>query len=131
MRLRVNQPVAMRDGVRLVDRPVPARGRRPVPDGPDADAVRQQPAGRRAARAPARRQRLRRRDPGRRGRFDSEGTYYPFRNEADDGFDTQQWIGAQPWSTGRIGMAGGSYDGWVQWSSATARPPHLSAWCRG
>ena len=28
-----------------------------------------------------------------RGRFDSEGVYYPFLNEGPDGFDTQEWIG--------------------------------------
>src|SRR5262245_20508294 len=52
-----------------------------------------------------------------RGRYDSDGAYYPFVNEAADGFDTQEWVGAQPWSNGRIGMSGGSYEGWVQWSS--------------
>ena len=52
-----------------------------------------------------------------RGRWDSDGTYYPFR-EGPDGFDTQEWIGRQAWSTGKIGMAGGSYVGAVQWQSA-------------
>lgn len=53
-----------------------------------------------------------------RGRFDSEGEYYPFVADAEDGFDTQEWVGRQPWSNGRIGMAGSSYLGWVQWTSA-------------
>jgi putative CocE/NonD family hydrolase len=53
-----------------------------------------------------------------RGRWDSEGDYYPFTTEAEDGFDTQEWIGRQPWSNGKIGMAGGSYLGCVQWLSA-------------
>ncbi|HET9900287.1 MAG TPA: CocE/NonD family hydrolase, partial [Actinomycetes bacterium] len=53
-----------------------------------------------------------------RGRFDSEGDYYPFVDEAADGFDTQEWIGQQDWSNGRIGTAGGSYLGLVQWLSA-------------
>src|SRR4051812_20540663 len=32
-----------------------------------------------------------------RGRFDSEGTYYPFVAEAEDGYDAQEWIGQQSW----------------------------------
>lgn len=59
-----------------------------------------------------------------RGRWDSEGDFYPFR-EGRDGYDTQQWIGAQPWSNGRIGMSGGSYVAAVQWQSAPYGSPHL------
>jgi len=59
-----------------------------------------------------------------RGRWDSRGEYYPFR-EGPDGFDTQEWIAAQPWSDGRIGMRGGSYVGAVQWQSAVHGSPHL------
>jgi putative CocE/NonD family hydrolase len=57
-----------------------------------------------------------------RGRYDSDGTYYPFVNEGEDGYDTQEWIGRQPWSNGKIGTAGGSYLGLTQWTSA----PHGS-----
>src|SRR5262245_13137699 len=32
-----------------------------------------------------------------RGRFDSDGAYDPFRNEGRDGFDTVEWLAAQPW----------------------------------
>ena len=53
-----------------------------------------------------------------RGRWDSDGEYYPFLNEAEDGFDTQEWIGAQPWCAGRIGTAGASYVGTTQWRPA-------------
>ncbi len=60
-----------------------------------------------------------------RGRWDSDGEFYPFR-EAHDGYDTQQWIGQQDWSTGKIGMSGASYLGSVQWASAPHRSPHLS-----
>jgi uncharacterized protein len=59
-----------------------------------------------------------------RGRWDSEGTYYPFR-EGPDGFDTQEWIGGQEWSDGRIGTAGGSYVGTTQLQSAPYRSPFL------
>ena len=61
-----------------------------------------------------------------RGRHDSEGTYYPFRDEGIDSFDTQDWIARQSWSNGRIGMAGASYMGWVQMAGAPLRSPHLT-----
>jgi hypothetical protein len=60
-----------------------------------------------------------------RGRWDSDGDYYPFR-EGADGYDTQEWIGRQPWSSGKIGMAGGSYVGLVQWQSAPHRSQYLT-----
>ncbi|MBI2191580.1 MAG: CocE/NonD family hydrolase [Planctomycetes bacterium] len=61
-----------------------------------------------------------------RGRFDSDGTYYPFVHEAEDGYDTQDWIGRQPWCTGKIGMSGGSYLGLTQWTSSWLRHPQLT-----
>src|SRR4051812_31268268 len=39
-----------------------------------------------------------------RGRFDSEGEFYPFRNESQDGFDTVEWAAALPYSNGKVGM---------------------------
>lgn len=62
-----------------------------------------------------------------RGRGDSEGKWDPFRYDADDGFDTQQWVGEQAWCNGKIGTAGGSYVGWTQWASAPKQSPHLKA----
>jgi len=61
-----------------------------------------------------------------RGRFGSGGTWEPFVNEAKDGYDTIEWLAAQPWSTGKVGMIGGSYVGWVQWWAASQHPPHLA-----
>lgn len=61
-----------------------------------------------------------------RGRWDSAGDYYPFHQEGADGVDTQQWIGQQEWSDGKIGMAGASYLGAVQWLSAPHRSEHLT-----
>ena len=49
-----------------------------------------------------------------RGRFDSAGEFEPFRDEANDGFDTNEWIGQQPWSNGKIGGLGQSYFGITQ-----------------
>jgi putative CocE/NonD family hydrolase len=60
-----------------------------------------------------------------RGRFGSPGVWEAFVNEKKDGFDTIEWLAAQPWSTGKVGMIGGSYVGWVQWWAASLRPPHL------
>lgn len=60
-----------------------------------------------------------------RGRHESEGKWEPFRNDIEDGYDTIEWAAAQPWSTGKVGMQGGSYLGHVQWRAAMAKPPHL------
>ena len=57
-----------------------------------------------------------------RGRFGSGGVWEPFLNEAKDGYDAIEWLAAQPWSNGKVGMIGGSYVGWVQWWAASERP---------
>jgi hypothetical protein len=60
-----------------------------------------------------------------RGRYESEGQWEPFRNEAEDGYDTIEWAARQPWSNGKVGMQGGSYLGHVQWRAASMSPPSL------
>ena len=61
-----------------------------------------------------------------RGRFlSTEAPYYAYRHEADDGYDTDEWIVKQPWSNGRIGTLGGSYLGYTQLSQAVFANPHL------
>lgn len=62
-----------------------------------------------------------------RGRYDSNGTFYPYAAELQDGYDAQQWAGQQPWSNGNVGMLGGSYLASVQWLSAHLRAPSLKA----
>ncbi|MCC5858504.1 MAG: CocE/NonD family hydrolase [Ectothiorhodospiraceae bacterium] len=62
-----------------------------------------------------------------RGRFASEGSFTPFQDEAADGADTVDWAARQPWSNGRVGMAGGSYVGATQWLAATQAPTALRA----
>ena len=62
-----------------------------------------------------------------RGRFDSGGEFYPFRNEAADGYDTVEWAAALPYADGKVGMFGGSYVGATQMLAAMAKPPHLVA----
>jgi len=61
-----------------------------------------------------------------RGRYTSDGTFDPFRAEAEDGFDTVEWVAAQAWCTGGVGMLGASYVGANQLHAAAARPPHLA-----
>ena len=61
-----------------------------------------------------------------RGRFVSEGEWYPFAKEAPDGYDTVEWLAAQEWSDGQVGTMGASYCGSDQSALATLNPPHLS-----
>jgi putative CocE/NonD family hydrolase len=62
-----------------------------------------------------------------RGRHGSEGRFYPFRSEPHDGYDSVEWVAAQPWCDGSVGMAGRSYAAAAQWLAAAARPPGLRA----
>jgi len=64
-----------------------------------------------------------------RGRYTSDGEWYPFLHESADGYDTIEWIAAQPYSDGRVGMFGASYVGATQMLAAIAHPPHLAAIC--
>lgn len=52
-----------------------------------------------------------------RGRHKSEGEFYPFRHEFDDGVDFVKWLRAQPWCNSRIGGFGASYLGFTQWTA--------------
>jgi putative CocE/NonD family hydrolase len=60
-----------------------------------------------------------------RGRGDSEGEFYPFRNEGPDGADTIAWLRARPESNGRVGMYGFSYQGMTQLLAAAEEPEGL------
>lgn len=66
-----------------------------------------------------------------RGRYKSEGKgqYFHVANPLDgqDGYDTIEWIAAQPWSNGRVGMVGSSHGAMTQTTAALADPPHLAA----
>jgi putative CocE/NonD family hydrolase len=68
-----------------------------------------------------------------RGRYDSDGDYVPFTVEhtgdAEDGYDSVEWLSEQPWCNGRVGTMGASYNAWMQWQLAKLRPPHLEAMC--
>jgi putative CocE/NonD family hydrolase len=62
-----------------------------------------------------------------RGRYDSEGEWYPSKNEGRDGYDALKWLNHQKWCNGKVGMTGGSYNAMVQWDVAVLRPPNLKA----
>lgn len=62
-----------------------------------------------------------------RGRHTSEGKFYPYRHEVEDGYDTVEWCAEQSWSTGDVGMFGISYHGATQWLAAVGAPPSLKA----
>ena len=60
-----------------------------------------------------------------RGRYTSEGDFYPFAHESDDGYDTVEWAATLPGSNGDVGMFGFSYVGATQLLAAVTRPPSL------
>ena len=61
-----------------------------------------------------------------RGRFSSEGEWYPFKYESQDGYDTVEWAAALPYANGKVGLVGMSYVGVTQMLTAIAAPPHLA-----
>lgn len=130
MILERNVPIPMRDGVVLranvyrpeTDNPVPALLCR-LPYGKDIpanvivvlDPVKATEAGYAVVYQDC------------RGRYKSDGQFTPFINEGADGFDSVEWLAAQSWCSGAVGMFGGSYHGSTQWLAAVERPPHLRA----
>jgi len=66
-----------------------------------------------------------------RGRFKSEGENLPFEGDGwwghRDGDDTLEWISAQPWCNGKIGMHAGSAMGIAQFLAAGSGTRRLTA----
>ncbi len=62
-----------------------------------------------------------------RGRGSSPGEFEPMVPDGRDGYDITEWLATQPWSNGKISMWGGSYGGFVQWTTAKEFPPHLAS----
>lgn len=56
----------------------------------------------------------------------SEGELELMVHEPADGHATLDWIAAQPWSSGRVCMQGGSYLGYTQWTAAMRGHPALA-----
>ena len=61
-----------------------------------------------------------------RGRYTSEGEWYPFRHEQADGYDSVEWAASLPYANGKVGMTGASYVGATQMLAAISTPPHLA-----
>lgn len=47
--------------------------------------------------------------------------------ENADSFTIIEWLAAQPWSNGKVGMSGRSYPGMTQYQAAAQNPPSLKA----
>jgi predicted acyl esterase len=62
-----------------------------------------------------------------RGKGRSQGFYSAFENDVEDGYDSVEWAGTQPWSNGNVGLTGGSAMGITSNEAAMAAPPHLKA----
>ena len=52
-----------------------------------------------------------------RGKRLSKGPIIPFEYEHTDVYEVLEWVSNQSWSNKKIGMFGGSYDGFSQWAS--------------
>jgi len=64
-----------------------------------------------------------------RGTNASFGTYPGIltEQEAQDAYDVTEWLAAQPWSDGNIGMSGVHYFASNEFLTARTKPPHLKA----
>lgn len=60
-----------------------------------------------------------------RGKFLSHDNLLPFEHDAKDSYAVLDWISKQPWCNGKVGMYGGSYLGFSQWSAAKKIHPVL------
>jgi uncharacterized protein len=60
-----------------------------------------------------------------RGKMCSPDTPVPYEHDGSDAAALIDWIAAQPWSDGRVGMYGGSYEGFTQWAAAKHMPKAL------
>lgn len=144
--LRATAMVPMRDGVRLAtDVYLPSRDGRELP-GPWPVILERTPYGRnrpsRSERSVAEPDEAKSRaEVARifvergyavvyqdvRGRYDSEGEYQKYLDDAPDGYDTCAWIVEQPWCDGRIGTKGLSYAAHTQAALASAGAPGVAA----
>lgn len=114
-----------RDGVTLLNLVA-----RPVGDGPFPVVLDRTPYGRRGQEGTARFYAQRgyiyvAQDV--RGRYGSDGVFRDLVGQDTDGYDAVEWAAALPGSNGKVGMRGGSYEGWTQWYAAVMQPPHLAA----
>ena len=111
LQIETNIAVAMRDGVTLY-----ADIYRPEGDGPFPTILQRTPYDKTHALSASMLDPIRSAKAGfavviqdTRGRHASEGEFYAFVDDIDDGYDTVEWAAAQPWSNGKVGMYGASY----------------------
>ena len=62
-----------------------------------------------------------------RGRHGSEGEDRVYSDDAADGYDTLEWIAAQPWTNQMVGMSGSSAGATTTFAAASTRHPSLRA----
>ena len=62
-----------------------------------------------------------------RGKACSPQTPVPYRYDGADAAAVIDWIAAHPWSDGRVGMYGGSYNGFTTWAATKKMPKALKA----
>ena len=66
-----------------------------------------------------------------RGRYESDGDFIPQyvadTGDAEDGYDSVEWLAAQDYCNGAVGVVGHSYNAWMNWMLAHLQPPHLKA----
>jgi len=62
-----------------------------------------------------------------RGKGCSPDRPMPYEHDASDAATVIDWIAAQPWSDGRVGMYGGSYSGFTAFAAAKRMPKALKA----
>ncbi len=62
-----------------------------------------------------------------RGTREGPGKVIPYQFDGDDARAVINWIAAQPWSDGRVGMVGSGYSGYAAWAAARQPPPALKA----
>jgi putative CocE/NonD family hydrolase len=60
-----------------------------------------------------------------RGKRCSPDNPVPYEFDGVDAAALIEWIAEQPWSDGRVGMFGGSYEGFTQWATAKQLPKAL------
>ena len=62
-----------------------------------------------------------------RGKACSPDKPIPYEHDGADAAALIDWITRQPWSDGRVGMFGGSYEGFTQWATLKQMPKALKA----
>ena len=66
-------------------------------------------------------------NPDARGAGNSQGDVLCVgTQDGKDAYDFIEWVAAQEWCNGKVGMAGNSWLAMVQWYTAAEKPPHLT-----